>query len=81
MNKELANELLEKLANGDLSELHVTKEDFLSFREQLVKRRDFKHFKGIAKHEGLTTYVYLSEARSWSGERGPLIRKVRGPLY
>jgi len=64
MNKENANALLEKLANGDLSELHITKEDFLLFREQLVKRRDFKHFRGIAKHEGLTTYVYLSEARS-----------------
>ena len=64
MNKELVNELLDKLSNGDLSELHVTKEDFLSFREQLVKRRDFKQFRGIAKHGGLTTYVYLSEARS-----------------
>lgn len=64
MNKELANELLEKLSKGDLSELQVTKEDFLDFREQLVKRKDFKHFQGIAKHNGLTTYVYLSEARS-----------------
>ncbi|MBD3106922.1 hypothetical protein IEO70_00835 [Bacillus sp. AGMB 02131] len=64
MSIELANELLEKLSKGELSEIQVTKEDFLSFREQLVKREDFKHYRGIAKHGGLTTYVYLEEARS-----------------
>lgn len=64
MNKELADELLDKLSKGELSEIHVTKEDFLSFREQLVKREDFKHIQGIAKHGGMTTYVYLQEARS-----------------
>ena len=64
MNKELTNELLEKLSKGELSELNELKEDFLSFREQLVARKDFKRFHGIAKHGGLTTYVYLPEERS-----------------
>ena len=64
LKKEVANEMLEKLAKGELSELTVQKDDFLSFREELIKREDFKHFKGTAKHKGVTTYVYLDEARS-----------------
>lgn len=64
MNKELVNELLDKLKNGEISELTIKKEDFLSFREQLVSRNDFKHFRGIAKHGGLTIYHYLEDERS-----------------
>ncbi|WP_042349125.1 hypothetical protein [Bacillus massiliigorillae] len=64
MNKEQAEELLEKLKLGEISEFTVSKEDFLTFREQLVKRSDFKHFRGNAKHGGVTTYTYLEEARS-----------------
>ncbi|MGM9928219.1 MAG: hypothetical protein ACI35P_09740 [Bacillus sp. (in: firmicutes)] len=64
MNKELANELLDKLKDGQLSEVTVQKEDFLVFREQLVNRADFKHFQGIAKHGGITSYKYMQEERS-----------------
>lgn len=64
MNHELAIELLDKLKTGELNEVTVKKEDFLSFREQLVKRPDFKHFHGTAKHGGITTYKYLQEERS-----------------
>lgn len=64
MNKEDAAELIEKLKLGEISEFTVSKEDFLFFREQIVSRSDFKHFRGIAKHGGITTYTYLEEARS-----------------
>ncbi|WP_019242502.1 MULTISPECIES: hypothetical protein [Bacillus] len=64
MNCETANDLLEKLKNGELSEVLIKKEDFLSFRAQLVKREDFKHFHGVAKHGGVTVYSYLEEERS-----------------
>ncbi|MFB6465703.1 hypothetical protein ACE38V_02670 [Cytobacillus sp. Hz8] len=64
MNQELVNEVLEKLKNGELSEHYVKKEDFLSFREVLVKRPDFKHFRGIAGHGGNIVYQYLQEPRS-----------------
>lgn len=64
MNQELAIEMLEKLKSGELKELTVNKEDFLAFREHLVKRTDFKHFHGTAKHGGVTTYIYLQEERS-----------------
>ncbi|MEH6940282.1 hypothetical protein [Bacillus sp. JJ722] len=64
MNKEEAKELLEKLKLGEISEFTVSKEDFLDFREQLVKRSDFKHFRGVAKHGGTTIYTYLEVARS-----------------
>lgn len=64
MNQEMIVDLLEKLKSGEIPELTISKEDFLSFRVELVKRPDFKHFRGIAKHDGITTYTYLEEARS-----------------
>ena len=64
MDKNLAEELLEKLKNGELTEVKVEKEDFLSFREQLVRREDFKHFRGHAKHNGATVFTYMEEPRS-----------------
>nr|WP_050614585.1 hypothetical protein [Bacillus testis] len=64
MNSDTAKELLEKLKQKELDEITVSKEDFLTFRAELTKRADFKHFKGIAKHGGITSYVYCDEARS-----------------
>ena len=64
MDKNLANELLEKLKGGELAELKIAKEDFLSFREQLVRREDFKDFRGIARHNGETVFTYMKEHRS-----------------
>jgi hypothetical protein len=64
MNEQLINEILDKLRDGELSEYHVTNEQFLDFREVLVKREDFKHFRGIAERGGSVLYRYLAEARS-----------------
>lgn len=64
MNADEANEVLSKLANREIDEFRISKEDFLGFREVLVNREDFKHFRGNAQHDGVIIYTYLEEARS-----------------
>ncbi|WP_223700546.1 hypothetical protein [Sutcliffiella deserti] len=64
MNEELAAEILNKLKSGDLTQYKVTKEEFMAFRKVLVNREDFKHFRGIARHNGEVIYHYMQEARS-----------------
>ena len=61
---QLIDEQLTALKNGDIDKIHVTKEDFLSFREVLVKREDFKHFSGNAMQGGDIIYTYLTTPRS-----------------
>lgn len=64
MEEQQALELLQQLRNKDVKELHVTKDQFLPFRQVLVKQEDFKHFRGIAGHGGGVIYHYLDEPRS-----------------
>jgi hypothetical protein len=64
MNKEEINSILEQLKEGSISEAFVLKSDFLSFREVLVQREDFKRFKGIAQRGGDVVYTYLEKPRS-----------------
>jgi hypothetical protein len=64
MQKEFIQEILEKLKDGSLSEYYVEKEDFLDFRAELVKRNDFKHFRGIGQRGGDVLYQYLKTPRS-----------------
>ncbi|AIE59457.1 hypothetical protein [Bacillus methanolicus] len=65
MNEEkMINEVLDKLKNGEISEYYVSKDKFLSFRSVLVKRPDFKHFRGIAQRGGDVIYRYLETPRS-----------------
>lgn len=63
MNKEESALLLEQLKDGTREELIVSKEDFLTFRQVLVARDDFKHFKGTAKRGGDFVYQYMEEPR------------------
>ncbi len=56
--------VLEKLKSGEIKQYKVTKEDFLAFRIELVKREDFKHYRGIAQRGGEVIYEYLAEPRS-----------------
>jgi hypothetical protein len=62
--EELINEILDRLMSGDLSEYYVKNGDFLEFREVLVKRKDFKHFRGIGQRDGDVIYQYLKDPRS-----------------
>jgi hypothetical protein len=55
---------IDQLANREITEFTVTKEEFMEFRMLLIKREDFKHFRGIAKHNGEIAYQYLEEPRS-----------------
>lgn len=64
MDPQLINNMFEKLKEGEISEYFVKKEDFLPIREVLVKRPDFKHFRGIARRNGDVIYQYREIARS-----------------
>ncbi|MDP4103564.1 MAG: hypothetical protein Q8935_01310 [Bacillota bacterium] len=64
MQKELIQEILEKLKEGSLSEYYVEKVNFLDFRSELVKRPDFKNFRGIGQRGGDVIYQYLKTPRS-----------------
>lgn len=64
LDEQFINDMFEKLKRGEISEYFVKKEDFLSIREVLVKRPDFKHFRGIARRNGDVIYQYREIARS-----------------
>ncbi|MGM0920075.1 MAG: hypothetical protein ACQEWW_02430 [Bacillota bacterium] len=64
MDKQMANEMLDSLKNGEMNEYHVPKEVFLTFRTALVEREDFKHFRGIAQQGGSVIYRYMQVPRS-----------------
>ena len=55
---------LEELKEGNISSITIEKENFLEFRENLILREDFKHFRGVAKQGGLVIYTYEENARS-----------------
>lgn len=64
MNEQEAQSILDQLAKREIKEFKTTKENFMVFRKELVKREDFKHFHGNAMHNGEIIYTYLDEARS-----------------
>ncbi|MEH7549298.1 MULTISPECIES: hypothetical protein [Bacillaceae] len=64
MKEELVTEILDKLMTGEISEYFVNNEDFMDFRRVIVKRKDFKHFRGIGQRGGDVLYQYLKEPRS-----------------
>ncbi|WP_110929228.1 abortive phage infection protein [Bacillus massiliglaciei] len=64
MDGQIYKDVLDKLANKEIESYTITQENFLEFREQLVKREDFKHFRGNAQHNGVIIYTYLDVPRS-----------------
>ncbi|MEH7308376.1 hypothetical protein [Neobacillus drentensis] len=64
MKEEMITDILDRLMTGELSEYYVTNDQFMEFRQVLVKRKDFKHFRGIGQRGGEVLYQYLNEPRS-----------------
>jgi hypothetical protein len=64
MTEEMIKEILDRLMTGELSEYYVSNDQFMEFRQVLVKRKDFKHFRGIGQRGGDVLYQYLKEPRS-----------------
>ncbi|MDQ0413509.1 hypothetical protein [Mesobacillus stamsii] len=64
MDKEQAERMLENLKSREVEEIFVAKQDFMVFREAIVKRDDFKHFRGIAQRGGDVIYRYMDKPRS-----------------
>ena len=56
--------ILEQLKQGEISFYKVTKEEFLKFRDVLVKHENFKHYRGEAQQGGDIIYTYLDKPRS-----------------
>jgi hypothetical protein len=56
--------MLDELKNGTRKDITIDKNEFYAFREVLVKREDFKHFRGVAKQGGQVIYQYMEVARS-----------------
>jgi len=64
METQEIEQILDQLANKEISEYKVSKEQFMDFRKLLIKRPDFKHFRGIAEHNADIIYQYTDTARS-----------------
>lgn len=61
---EQYKQLLDQLRNGEIQQLEIKKEDFLAFREVLVKDTQFKHFRGEAQQGGNIIFTFLDVPRS-----------------
>lgn len=57
-------DMLDQLRNGEVKSIFIKKDEFLQFREQLVKDEQFKHFRGEAKQGGDVVFTYLPIPRS-----------------
>ncbi|PEA55987.1 abortive phage infection protein [Bacillus pseudomycoides] len=64
MDIQQVNMILDQLKNNEIQEYIATKEVFYIFREVLVEREDFKHFRGNAQHGGKIIYTYMEMPRS-----------------
>lgn len=58
MTEEQAKLTLDQLRTGVESEVIINKEDFLTFRNVLMKAEDVMNFRGKARHNGITIYTF-----------------------
>ena len=56
--------MLDQLRNKEVTSIEITKENYLQFRNILVKDEQFKHFRGEAKQGGNIVYTYLDIPRT-----------------
>ena len=61
---EQYKKMLDQLRNKEVTSFEITKEEYLQFREILVKDEQFKHFRGEAKQGGNIVYTYLAVPRT-----------------
>lgn len=57
-------EMLDQLRKGEVKSITIKKDEFLQFRELLVKDTQFKHFRGDAKQGGDVVFTFLEVPRS-----------------
>ena len=61
---EQYKKILDQLRNKEVTSVEIKKEEYLQFRETLVKDEQFKHFRGEAKQGGNIVYTYLDVPRT-----------------
>lgn len=61
MNEETALEILANLRTGKIDEQIIYKEQFMKFREVLIKQEDKANFVGIAQKGGHIIYKYRNK--------------------
>lgn len=49
---------LQQLVDGEITEIKITRDEFLMFRDAWLKREDRKCIIGEAAHQGNVTYRY-----------------------
>lgn len=72
MDKEQAERMLENLKNREVEEIFVAKQDFMVFREVIVKREDFKYFRVLPKE------AEMSFINIWMNQGANPITYVKG---
>ncbi len=61
---EKYKQMINQLRNGEVSSIEIKKEEYLQFREVLVKDAQFKHFRGEAKQGGNIVFTFLEVPRT-----------------
>lgn len=56
--------ILDQLRNKEIESFEVNKNEFMEFREVLVKDEQFKHFRGEAKQGGNVVYTFVDIPRT-----------------
>lgn len=56
--------MLNQLRNGEVTSIEINKDEYLHFREVLVKDAQFKHFRGEAKQGGNIVFTFSKIART-----------------
>ena len=56
--------MLNQLRNGEVKSIEISKDEYLQFREVLVKDTQFKHFRGEAKQGGNIVFTFLDKPRT-----------------
>ncbi|MEC2073400.1 hypothetical protein [Alkalihalophilus marmarensis] len=58
MERQEIPDVIEDLRNGSRVSYQVSREDFMSFRSELIKCEDFQSFRGNAQVGGSVIFTY-----------------------